>query len=263
MPGAKWWRWSVRSSCQWDGLRCGAHHVIVPVSVQLLASIAVTTACWVATAFLAPATERSVLISFYSRVRPFGRGLASDPARGRLGRCGGRGAHTGDNFPLALLGWVAGCTTIWSSLFVVGNFLYGRMGYAIGLFVVFLISGTVLCVITRTLWNAKPAPFRSLPPTKLPPIRRPSPFEIHLRIEACEHSQPSPSCVLCVSIARAAEEPKVVKYTTFEGKAVELHPWRGKRVVLLTMRGDLDPAVMQKITDTLMAFTIITSKPPA
>ena len=35
-------------------------------------------------------------------------------------------ATGGQNIPLALLGWFAGCATIWSALFTVGNFLYGR-----------------------------------------------------------------------------------------------------------------------------------------
>jgi len=67
---------------------------------------------------------------------------------------------------------------------------------------------------------------------------------------------------LCVSIARAAEEPKVVKIHHVRRKSrgitsmARQAPW-----CCLTMRGDLDPAVMQKITDTLDAFTIITSKP--
>ena len=43
----------------------------------------------------------------------------------------GWGARTaGENIPLALVGWVSGCTMIWSSLFTVGNFLYGRTGMA-------------------------------------------------------------------------------------------------------------------------------------
>ena len=57
--------------------------------------------------------------------------------------------------PLALVGWVAGSMTIWSSLFTVGNFLYGRTLYALGLGVVFLISGLVLLRVINQLWTAK------------------------------------------------------------------------------------------------------------
>ena len=57
-----------------------------------------------------------------------------------------------DNIPLALLGWVAGCTAIWSALFAEGNFLYGRMPQAIFLTVVFAISSAVLVAVVRRTW---------------------------------------------------------------------------------------------------------------
>jgi SSS family solute:Na+ symporter len=55
--------------------------------------------------------------------------------------------------PLALIGWVAGCAMIWSSLFTVGNFLYGRYGYAFALLGIFLISGTVVLRVVNKLWT--------------------------------------------------------------------------------------------------------------
>jgi solute:Na+ symporter, SSS family len=54
---------------------------------------------------------------------------------------------------LAMLGWVAGSATIWSGLFTVGNFLYGRTGYASGLLVVLLISGGTLIWVVRRVWR--------------------------------------------------------------------------------------------------------------
>ena len=46
-------------------------------------------------------------------------------------------------------GWSAGCTAIWSSLFTVGNFLYGRMGLAMLLLGVFIASG-----LLSVAWDA-------------------------------------------------------------------------------------------------------------
>jgi hypothetical protein len=57
----------------------------------------------------------------------------------------------------AALGWVAGCLTIWSSLFTIGNFLYGRTQLAWTLTAVFVVSGLVLLVVVNTLWDRKPA----------------------------------------------------------------------------------------------------------
>ena len=57
------------------------------------------------------------------------------------------------NFPRALLGWFSGCIMIWSALFTVGNFLYGRTNYALALLVIFVVSGTVLLRIVQRLWR--------------------------------------------------------------------------------------------------------------
>jgi solute:Na+ symporter, SSS family len=117
----------------------------------LIFTIVVTTVCWVATAFVGPETDRKTLIDFYTRVRPFGPGWG--PIREAAGMTGHSSTEVGDNVPLALLGWVAGCTMIWSALFAVGNYLYGRMGNAAALFVVFAISGLVVIWLVRRLWS--------------------------------------------------------------------------------------------------------------
>jgi hypothetical protein len=55
--------------------------------------------------------------------------------------------------PLALVGWVAGSIVIWSSLFTVGNFLYGRTQVGLLLLGVLIISGTVLVRVINRLWS--------------------------------------------------------------------------------------------------------------
>jgi hypothetical protein len=62
-----------------------------------------------------------------------------------------------DNIPLALLGWVTGCSAIWSALFLVGSLLYGRYVQALVLAVVFTASGSFLAYATRRLWAGAPA----------------------------------------------------------------------------------------------------------
>ena len=42
---------------------------------------------------------------------------------------------------------------IWSALFTVGNFLYGRLGYAFGLLGVFIASGFVLLRVINRVWS--------------------------------------------------------------------------------------------------------------
>jgi hypothetical protein len=58
-----------------------------------------------------------------------------------------------DNIPLALLGWVSGTVLIWSALFTVGNFLYGRVGYTTALLSVSILSGLALISVVRRLWK--------------------------------------------------------------------------------------------------------------
>jgi len=118
---------------------------------SLLLTIAITTVCWVAAAFLAPQTDRRVLVAFYKKVRPFGPGWG--PIRAAAGLPAQEAMRSHENIPLALLGWTAGCVAIWSSLFTVGTFLYGRWMQTGLLFAVFVVSGTVLLRVINRLWN--------------------------------------------------------------------------------------------------------------
>ena len=119
--------------------------------VALIVTIAVTTACWVATAYLGPQTDRRVLVEFFTKVRPFGPGWRRIRQEEGIGEDAARTA--GDNIPLALVGWVAGCATIWSALFTVGNYLYGRNGYALACLAVFAVAGFVLVRVVNRLWQ--------------------------------------------------------------------------------------------------------------
>ena len=58
-----------------------------------------------------------------------------------------------DNIPLSMMGWVTGTVLIWSALFTVGNFLYGRMNYGWGLLAVSVVSGSILISVVRKLWR--------------------------------------------------------------------------------------------------------------
>jgi hypothetical protein len=119
---------------------------------KLIITIIFTTVCWVVTAYVAPGTDHETLRAFYRKVKPFGpgwrrfretEGLSAEPT-------------TGENIPLALVGWVSGCATIWSSLFLVGNLLYGRTTYALVCLAVFAGAGFVLLRVVTRLWQAQP-----------------------------------------------------------------------------------------------------------
>jgi SSS family solute:Na+ symporter len=122
----------------------------ISTHAALLLTVAATTVCWVATAWLGPQTDRAVLIDFYAKVRPAGPGWK--PIREAAARASVPVSASPDNIPLALLGWIAGCAAIWSALFTVGNILYMRTGAALVTGAVFLVSGLALLLVTRTLW---------------------------------------------------------------------------------------------------------------
>jgi len=124
--------------------------VVFSTHVALVVTVAITTVCWVATAYFGPETDRAVLVNFYRAVHPAGPGW--EPIR-KLAGDAPRSVADRDNIPLALLGWVAGCTAIWSALFAEGSYLYGRMPQALLLTVVFVASSLVLTFVVKRTWS--------------------------------------------------------------------------------------------------------------
>ena len=119
--------------------------------VQLLITVGVTTLCWLLVTIISKPTDLQTLIAFYRTVHPAGWGWERVRSEAGIAE---ETLPTADNIPLSLLGWTAGCAAIWSSLFTVGNFLYGRMGYTIGLLIVFIVSGGVLIWVMNRLWSS-------------------------------------------------------------------------------------------------------------
>ncbi|HZL43192.1 MAG TPA: sodium:solute symporter family protein [Verrucomicrobiae bacterium] len=126
----------------------------LPFAESVIGSVAFTTLCWMATAFLSAPTSRERLISFYRKVHPAGPGWTR--IRKEAGVSESEAALRGDHMGMAALGWISGCLTIWSALFAIGNFLYGRLAYAYTLSALFVVSGLVLLHVTKTLWDKKP-----------------------------------------------------------------------------------------------------------
>jgi SSS family solute:Na+ symporter len=129
-----------------NGIVWGTHR-------ELLATVAFTTICWMVTAFVGPQTDRRTLIDFYKKVHPFGPGWRAIRAESNVPKAEAERYAQQDNIPLAMLGWLAGISVIWSGLFTVGNFLYGRSGYALALLAVFAVSGSLLLWVVRRLWK--------------------------------------------------------------------------------------------------------------
>ena len=119
----------------------------LPFAQTILISVGITTVSWLVAAFVTPPTDQATLVSFYKKVQPSGPGWTA------IRRAAGLTVATTDNIGMATLGWVSGCVVIWSSLFAIGNFLYGRTGLALGLTAIFVVSGLALVYVIRNLWD--------------------------------------------------------------------------------------------------------------
>jgi len=125
----------------------------IETSKRLMLTIGCTTVCWLITAYVGPATDPAALAEFYKKVRPFGPGWRQVREQLGISEEEARTEAKTQNIPQALIGWVMGCTMIWSALFTVGNFLYGRTGYAMALFAIFIVSGSIVVWIVKRIWD--------------------------------------------------------------------------------------------------------------
>jgi len=158
----RWYWWRVTAWCEIVAMASSfgisilflfmvKNGVVIGTTRQLLITVAFTTACWLLTAYLGPRTDAETLICFYQKVRPPGPGWSA--VRAMAGVDAGQAAADAAHVPLALAGWFLGCTMIWSALFTVGNFLYGRTGYALLLLVIFFAAGSALVRVIQRIWR--------------------------------------------------------------------------------------------------------------
>lgn len=129
-----------------------------PFAHTVIYSVAFTTVCWLVTAFVTQPTSRERLIAFYKQVRPAGPGWKR--IRSLAGVSEAEAALHADPLGKATVGWLGGCAMIWSSLFAIGNFLYGRTATAWLLTGVFVVSGVVVLLVINRLWDTTDGQFR-------------------------------------------------------------------------------------------------------
>jgi len=129
------------------------NHIVIGTYKELLSTIAITTICWVTTAYLGPKTDEATLVSFFQKVHPFGPGWRRIRLAAGISEEEAAEHLRGENFPMALIGWFSGCIMIWSAMFCVGNYLYGREFYAFTLLGIFAVSALVLLRVINRLWR--------------------------------------------------------------------------------------------------------------
>jgi solute:Na+ symporter, SSS family len=102
-----------------------------------LCTTGVTTLVWLAVTLTTPAEPEKTLVDFYKRVRPDVRGW------GPVARASGIVEATRD-LGTNLLSWLIGCVFVYTALFSIGQFCFGRMGPGLFLGLVCAASGVAL-----------------------------------------------------------------------------------------------------------------------
>ncbi|MTI87978.1 MAG: Na+:solute symporter [Balneolaceae bacterium] len=105
-------------------------------SVKLLIAIAITTVVWLVTTFTTKPESMDVLINFCKEVHPGGPGWRKVSEEAEARGIELKQSMTKWDMPSSLLSVMLGCIGIYSSLFSVGNFLYGNV-----------IQGSLLAVV--------------------------------------------------------------------------------------------------------------------
>jgi SSS family solute:Na+ symporter len=113
----------------------------------LVWSVALTTVVWVVVTFLTKPSDIETLRRFYRKIRPSGRGWAKV-----VGPEEAEGPR--DSLSLAFLGWVFGCTFVYSGLFGTGALLYGHLLQGTVCVAATLGAGLGLVWVVPKIWRA-------------------------------------------------------------------------------------------------------------
>ena len=122
----------------------------LPSHIELILSVAMTTLIWIGVTLLTPPADENHLINFYKLVRPGGPGWKHIRAKTGI-------APASDSIAQELLGWALGCVAVWTALFSVGSFLFGRMTQGIALLAVFVVSTVLLVKLVKGIWGGSDA----------------------------------------------------------------------------------------------------------
>lgn len=155
----RWYWWRINA---WSEVAAMASALIVSLSLrqfeifdastpkgfaqQILITVGVTTVVWLVATFITAPEPMSKLTSFYRRVRPAGGGWRP------VATVAGLQERTGEILP-NLLNWLLGVVLVYSTLFAIGEIIFGGSGKALVLLVLAAGSGTLMIWnLNRTGW---------------------------------------------------------------------------------------------------------------
>lgn len=118
-------------------------------SVKLLLAVSITTVVWIVVTYATRPESMQVLITFYEKVHPGGPGWTRVIDEAEKQELFFSEEKKTWDLPLSLLSVVLGTLGIYSALFSVGNFIYGK--WMLGFILLTICIGSSLLVIR--LWN--------------------------------------------------------------------------------------------------------------
>jgi len=119
--------------------------VVIPAHLSLIATVAITTAVWLAATWMTAPTDRQTLRRFYELARPAGPGWAAVRRE-----CGNLAPF--DDLRAGFVGWVASCVFVYSALFGTGHLLMGHSDRGVLSLVIMVISGVTMWRSMARMW---------------------------------------------------------------------------------------------------------------
>ncbi|MDD7986400.1 Na+:solute symporter [Lentisphaera marina] len=120
-------------------------------NLQILIGVFITTSAWVITAFVAPQTEQKTLFKFIEQVNPDGPGWSKVHEDAKNANHELKFTHEADSLPKGILCMILGCTGVYSLLFAIGYWIYGKTTLMLTLFALSAISTILLFKV----WGSK------------------------------------------------------------------------------------------------------------
>jgi len=108
-------------------------------ALTILTTVGITTAVWLAATFATSPEPEAKLVSFYRRVRPAGPGWTAVAAR-----AGGPASAPVDRLGPGFINWVLGIAVVYSTLFAIGDLLFGALARGAGLAALALVAALAL-----------------------------------------------------------------------------------------------------------------------
>lgn len=155
----RWYWWRVNA---WSEVAAMSSALVVSLSIwyfqvfeagtplgfaqQILVTVGVTTVVWVIATFVTAAEPVEKLVSFYRRVHPAGPGWRP------VARAAGMAERSGEIGP-NLLNWMMGIILVYSTLFGIGEIIFGNAPRAVLFIGVAVVAGALMMWnLNRTGW---------------------------------------------------------------------------------------------------------------